>query len=183
LIQHGERYSGAYGHFQITRVVGRQDVVPAESEYFVETASRTLPILMGSEPRTFTKRRAFSSVMRLRRTASKRSCLPQPNRPELRRARKFTQARVAKKLGIGQDGVSKLEKRAALMISTLRKTIEAMGGSLSLVAEFPDRDPVVLSGISEDEPDRKPTGKKRARAWREKLHTPVTAPLRKWRYQ
>src|SRR6266852_7472988 len=35
-------------------------------------------------------------------------------------------------------------------------TVEAMGGSLSLVAEFPDRDPFVLSGIAEDEPT-KPT--------------------------
>ena len=68
---------------------------------------------------------------------------------ELRRARKITQVRMARKLGIGQDGVSKLEKRADLMISTLRKTVEAMGGSLSLVAEFPDREPVVLSGIAE----------------------------------
>ena len=46
------------------------------------------------------------------------------------------------------------------MISTLRKTVEAMGGSLSLVAEFPDRAPVVLSGIAEDEPHTSPTGKK-----------------------
>ena len=83
---------------------------------------------------------------------------------ELRRARKLTQVRMAKELGIGQDGVSKLEKRADLMISTLRKTVEAMGGSLSLVAEFPDRDPVVLSGISEDKPDAKANGKKHARA-------------------
>jgi DNA-binding XRE family transcriptional regulator len=71
---------------------------------------------------------------------------------QLRRARKLTQSRLAKVLGIGQDGVSKLEKRADLMISTLRKTIEAMGGNLSLVAKFPDRDPVVLSGIGEDDP-------------------------------
>jgi transcriptional regulator with XRE-family HTH domain len=83
---------------------------------------------------------------------------------ELRRARKLTQVRVAKELGIGQDGVSKLEKRADLMISTLRKTVEAMGGSLYLVAEFPDRDPVVLSSIAEDEPDPKPTGNKHAGA-------------------
>jgi DNA-binding XRE family transcriptional regulator len=81
---------------------------------------------------------------------------------ELRRARKLTQVRMAKKLGIGQDGVSKLEQRADLMISTLRKTVEAMGGSLSLIAEFPDRDPVVLSGIAGDDPDPKPTGRKHA---------------------
>jgi transcriptional regulator with XRE-family HTH domain len=75
---------------------------------------------------------------------------------ELRRARKITQVRLAKELGIGQDGVSKLEKRADLMISTLRKTVQAMGGNLSLVAEFPDRLPVVLSGIAEDQAVRKP---------------------------
>ena len=82
---------------------------------------------------------------------------------ELRRARKLTQVRMAKALGIGQDGVSKLEKRADLMISTLRKTVEAMGGSLSLVAEFPDREPIVLSGIAE-EPNPKPTARKHAHA-------------------
>ena len=71
---------------------------------------------------------------------------------ELRRARKLTQLRMAKELGIGQDGISKLEKRADLMISTLRKTIEAMGGKLSLIAEFPDREPVLLAGIAGDDP-------------------------------
>ena len=70
---------------------------------------------------------------------------------ELRCARKLTQVRIAKELGIGQDGVSKLEKRADLMISTLRKAVAAMGGSLSLVAKFPGCDPVVLSGIAEGE--------------------------------
>ena len=68
---------------------------------------------------------------------------------ELRHARKLTQVRMAKSLGISQDGISKLEKRSDLLLSTLRKTVEAMGGTLSLVAEFPDRGPVVLSGISD----------------------------------
>src|SRR6478609_12229135 len=70
---------------------------------------------------------------------------------ELRRARKLTQVRMAKALGITQDSVSRLEKRSDLLLSTLRKTINAMGGNLSLVAEFPDRPPVVLSGIAEDD--------------------------------
>ena len=72
---------------------------------------------------------------------------------ELRRARKLTQVRVAKTLGITQDSVSRLENRSDLLLSTLRKTIEAMGGNLFLVAEFPDRKPVVLSGIAGDEKD------------------------------
>jgi DNA-binding XRE family transcriptional regulator len=68
---------------------------------------------------------------------------------ELRHARKLTQVRMAKALGITQDSVSRLEKRSDLLLSTLRKTVAAMGGSLSLVAEFPDRPAVVLSGLAE----------------------------------
>jgi len=73
---------------------------------------------------------------------------------ELRKARKLTQMQMAKNLGISQDGVSRLEKRSDLLLSTLRKTIEAMGGSLSIIAKFPDHGPVVLSGITGDEKDR-----------------------------
>ncbi len=69
---------------------------------------------------------------------------------ELRRARKLTQVRVAKALRISQDGVSRLERRTDLMLSTLRKSVEAIGGSLTLVVEFPDRAAVILSGIAED---------------------------------
>lgn len=71
---------------------------------------------------------------------------------DLRKARALTQACMAEELGITQDGVSRLEKRSDLLLSTLRKTVEAMGGRLSLVAEFPDRAPVVLTGIAEAEP-------------------------------
>ena|SRR5258708_36430826 len=70
---------------------------------------------------------------------------------DLRKARKLTQVRMAHALGITQDGVSRLEQRSDLLLSALRKTVEAMGGNLSLVAEFPDRAPVVLSGIAEGE--------------------------------
>ncbi len=66
---------------------------------------------------------------------------------QLRKARRLTQVRMAKALGISQDGVSRLEKRSDFLLSTLRKTVEAMGGNLSLVAEFPDRPPVLLSSL------------------------------------
>jgi transcriptional regulator with XRE-family HTH domain len=74
---------------------------------------------------------------------------------DLRKARKLTQARIAKKLGITQDSVSRIEKRSDLLLSTLRKTVKAMGGDVRIVAEFPDRAPVVLTKLSEDEPPRK----------------------------
>jgi transcriptional regulator with XRE-family HTH domain len=80
---------------------------------------------------------------------------------ELRLARRLTQVKMAKTLGVTQDSVSRLEKRSDLLLSTLRKTVEAMGGNLSLVAEFPDRAPVVLSGIAKDDPRPKPKSRRR----------------------
>ncbi|MFY9661129.1 MAG: helix-turn-helix transcriptional regulator [Terriglobales bacterium] len=68
---------------------------------------------------------------------------------ELRRAHKLTQERIAETLGIGQDQVSRLEQRSDLLLSTLRSYVEAMGGRLTLVAEFPNHKPVALSGIAE----------------------------------
>jgi transcriptional regulator with XRE-family HTH domain len=64
---------------------------------------------------------------------------------ELRRARKLTQARMARALHISQDGVSRLERRTDFLLSSLQKSIKAMGGSLSLIVEVPDREPVRLS--------------------------------------
>ena len=74
---------------------------------------------------------------------------------DLRRARKLTQARVAKVLGVTQDSVSRLEKRSDLLLSTLRKTVKAVGGDVRIIAEFPDRAPVALSELSEDDLPRK----------------------------
>ncbi|MDR3676214.1 MAG: helix-turn-helix transcriptional regulator [Acidobacteriota bacterium] len=82
---------------------------------------------------------------------------------ELRKARKLTQVRLAKTLKINQDSVSRLEKRSDLLLSTLRKAVEAMGGTLSLVAEFPDRRPVMLSTLGEDPSPLKIANRKPAR--------------------
>lgn len=67
---------------------------------------------------------------------------------DLRRALALTQEHVAEVLGVGQESVSRLEKRSDLLLSTLRSYVEAMGGELRLVAEFPDRPPVLLKGLS-----------------------------------
>lgn len=70
---------------------------------------------------------------------------------ELREARRLTQVSLARELGVGQEGISRLAKRSDLLLSTLRRTVEAMGGTLSLIARFPDRPSVELSGIAEPE--------------------------------
>ena len=68
---------------------------------------------------------------------------------DLRKAHKKTQVHVAKELRIKQENVSRIEKRTDLLLSTLTSYVEAMGGKLRLVAEFPDRPPVVLTGIGD----------------------------------
>lgn len=86
---------------------------------------------------------------------------------QLRRAHKLTQAKVGRSLGIGQDSVARLERRSDVLISTLRHYVESMGGSLRLVAEFPNRKPVVLSGLADvdtPEPAKKPRGRAAAHA-------------------
>lgn len=68
---------------------------------------------------------------------------------EIRKRQGITQVELAQELGIAQEGVSRLERRNDTLVSTLRKTVEAMGGELRLVADFPDRGRVELSGFGE----------------------------------
>jgi transcriptional regulator with XRE-family HTH domain len=63
---------------------------------------------------------------------------------ELRLHHKLTQARLAKKLKIGQEGVSRIERRTDMSISTLNKYVSAVGASLRIEARFPDQPPIVL---------------------------------------
>lgn len=69
----------------------------------------------------------------------------------LRELRRLTQAKLPKKLKIGQEGVSRIEKRSDLYISTLRSYVEGVGGKLSLVVELPDQPPVILAGLGGDD--------------------------------
>jgi transcriptional regulator with XRE-family HTH domain len=63
---------------------------------------------------------------------------------ELRKGRKISQATVAEALGIGQMQISRLEKRRDPRLSTMQRTVAAMGGHLTMIATFPDQEPVVL---------------------------------------
>jgi predicted transcriptional regulator len=51
---------------------------------------------------------------------------------------------MAKKLGIGQMQISRLERRKDPRLSTMQKTVAALGGNLMLLATFPDQEPVVI---------------------------------------
>ncbi len=72
---------------------------------------------------------------------------------ELRQARALTQRDLAKTLKVNQPAVAKLEQRADVYVSSLRSYIEAVGGRLKIVAEFPEGEVAItnFSQIGEDE--------------------------------
>lgn len=68
---------------------------------------------------------------------------------DLRQAHQLTQQRMAKRLGVRQHSISRLEQRSDMLLSTLRDYIGKMGGELVLTAQFPDRDPVRIAGFAD----------------------------------
>ena len=66
---------------------------------------------------------------------------------DLRQAAQQTQQDLAAAFGVGQDTISRLEKRSDMLLSTMRRYVEAMGGTLELVAQFPNRPPVVIDHL------------------------------------
>lgn len=69
---------------------------------------------------------------------------------DLRQASLQTQEQLAAVLGVGQDTISRLENRSDMLLSTLRHYVESMGGKLELIAQFPDRPPVVISPLGRE---------------------------------
>src|SRR5580692_1681045 len=64
---------------------------------------------------------------------------------DLRQAQHLTQERMAVLMGVEQENVSRLERRADLLLSTLSSYVAAVGGRLRLIAEFPNRHPVAIA--------------------------------------
>lgn len=86
---------------------------------------------------------------------------------DLRQAVERTQEELASILGVGQDTISRLEQRSDMLLSTLKRYVEAMGGTLDLVARFPNRPPMVIEQIARKEvprPKRVPSSRRRAKA-------------------
>ncbi len=86
---------------------------------------------------------------------------------DVRQAHSLTQERMADLLGVSQESVSRIERRTDMLLSTLTSYIEAMGGTLKLVAEFPGKAPVTIQAITDlsDRPLAKvPTKKKKKTA-------------------
>ena len=62
---------------------------------------------------------------------------------ELREALGYTQSDVAKNMGVVQSALSKIEHQDDIQISTLSRYIKSLGGSLTIIAHFPDQEVVI----------------------------------------
>ena len=76
---------------------------------------------------------------------------------ELRQARERSQEDLARELNVGQPAVAKLERRADMYVSNLRRYVEALGGSLEITARFPEGSVNITNfgelGAASDQPD------------------------------
>ena len=57
---------------------------------------------------------------------------------KLREAQQMTQESLAEALSVGQAAVSRIENRTDTYVSTLRRYVEAIGGTLVILARFPE---------------------------------------------
>lgn len=83
-------------------------------------------------------RRDGSPDSRIREELIKRAMTDALALGELRAALEIKQSEMAARMGTNQPGISRLERREDLYLSTLRDYVAALGGELQLVAEFPD---------------------------------------------
>jgi predicted transcriptional regulator len=102
-----------------------------------------------------TGRRPFSELTktftpeRRARVAAKAAALREAmTLEELRKSRSLSQEDLASALTVGQPAVAKLEKRADMRVSNLRRYVEALGGTLEITARFKDAS-VVISHVGD----------------------------------
>ena len=85
---------------------------------------------------------------------------------QVRKAFNLTQNTIAKALDMEQESISRIERRADLLLSTLRDYIGAMGGALKLIAEFPDHPAIqieTLMDLAGEAPAPGKTGRRKFR--------------------
>jgi transcriptional regulator with XRE-family HTH domain len=82
-------------------------------------------------------RRTMSSESRRRAEKRTREILAELLLAEVRKLAGKSQSELARRLGIKQPSLSKLEGQDDMQISTLQRIIEALGGKVEIVARFP----------------------------------------------
>jgi transcriptional regulator with XRE-family HTH domain len=90
-------------------------------------------------------RKGMTPARRARNAAATTEMLREMALAELRQAREKTQIDLARALDVGQPAVAKLENRADMYVSNLRRYVEALGGKLEITARFPDVDVTITN--------------------------------------
>ena len=67
----------------------------------------------------------------------------------LRELTERSQAQIAQALGVRQPSVLKIERQTDLYLSTLRRFVEAAGGTLELRVRLPGQDVLTLTGMGD----------------------------------
>lgn len=77
---------------------------------------------------------------------------------ELRQARQQSQVDLAARLHVQQPAIAKMERRTDMYVSNLRRFIAAMGGTLEIVAHFPEGSVMItnFSAVEATEPTEPP---------------------------
>jgi transcriptional regulator with XRE-family HTH domain len=89
-------------------------------------------------------KRVMSPASRARAARRTHELLAEMLLADVRKLTGRSQTELAKTLGIRQPTLSKLESQSDMQISTLRKIVEALGGTVDIVARFPDQPTVRL---------------------------------------
>jgi DNA-binding XRE family transcriptional regulator len=89
--------------------------------------------------------RVIELLQEKRRTRPPRSVLLR----DIREMADLTQVELARRLGVNQAAVSKLERRSDMTLGKLAQIIEALGGRMEVLAKFPDE--VVKIGQFDDD--------------------------------
>ncbi|MEX1256755.1 MAG: XRE family transcriptional regulator [Gemmatimonadota bacterium] len=83
-------------------------------------------------------RSGMSAERQLRSRQRAEAALIEIDLAELRGRLDITQEELASRLEIAQSNVSRLERRRDMLVSTLREVVQACGGELHILAEFPE---------------------------------------------
>ena len=99
-----------------------------------ETAHERFKALLETKPRAKARYDAVLAEITSRQATLRR----------LREARALTQSTVAEILDMDQSEVSRLERRSDMLLSTLKRFVEATGGEMHIVVSYPAGGPVEL---------------------------------------
>jgi len=99
-----------------------------------ESAHERFKALLETKPRAKARYDAVLAEINARQATLRR----------LREARALTQSTVADLLDMDQSEVSRFEHRSDMLMSTLRRFVQATGGEMHVIVQYPDGGPVEL---------------------------------------